>query len=358
MKIAHVITTIERGGAEKALLALATALAGANHQVTIFPLKGRAELLDDFKNVGASVNLTLLNKPFLYQILKSSALFESFDIIHQHLPRAEILGKLSGTRIPRVTTRHNSEHFAQKILLPASSHLSRWVTRDVKVVIAISAAVRLFLKEHKEIHGKPRVEIVYYGYQFKSLSESNNQEKPEPSNALKLGTVSRLVKQKNLSFLLCAISQLIAEGLNVEVSIVGEGPLDSKLRKEVRRLHLSNVVSFLPKRNDIVDYISNLDVFALTSTYEGFGLVLLEAINAGTPIIASNNTSIPEVLGSSHPGLFETNNVLQFKLLVKYAARDSSFRLSCLEHQNDRLVIFSQERNLMAHMNIYRWILA
>jgi CDP-glycerol glycerophosphotransferase len=52
------------------------------------------------------------------------------------------------------------------------------------------------------------------------------------------------------------------------------------------------------------------DVMVLSSNYEGFGLVLLEAMIVSCPIIAANNSAIPEVLGSGYSGLFETGNVL------------------------------------------------
>jgi glycosyltransferase involved in cell wall biosynthesis len=87
-----------------------------------------------------------------------------------------------------------------------------------------------------------------------------------------------------------------------------------------------------------------MDVFILSSNYEGFGLVLLEAMQSNIPIVASNNSSIPEVMGISYPGLFETNNVLDLFSKLS-SAFDRTYRNNLVENYKNRLSLFTP--NLM-----------
>jgi glycosyltransferase involved in cell wall biosynthesis len=83
-----------------------------------------------------------------------------------------------------------------------------------------------------------------------------------------------------------------------------------------------------------------MDLFVLPSKYEGFGLVLLEAIQAGTPVLAAKNSAIPEVLGTDSEGLFPNGNPDElFRKIVKF--HDLSFRNGLAAEQRTRLDIFN-----------------
>jgi glycosyltransferase involved in cell wall biosynthesis len=100
-------------------------------------------------------------------------------------------------------------------------------------------------------------------------------------------------------------------------------------------------VHWLGKTADINDYLFELDLFILPSKYEGFGLVLLEAMQAGKPILASNNSSIPEVLGSGYEGLFRTSDVNELSELIIKIQKDASFPMRLVQTYSDRLSLFA-----------------
>ena len=111
----HLITTIEMGGAEKQLLILAKEQAQKDFDVVVIPLKGKPELLQSFQDAGITVDLSVISKPFLYQL---TYLFKKFNserlIIHAHLPRAELIASLTSVRNPFFASRHNAEQFFPK----------------------------------------------------------------------------------------------------------------------------------------------------------------------------------------------------------------------------------------------------
>jgi glycosyltransferase involved in cell wall biosynthesis len=92
----------------------------------------------------------------------------------------------------------------------------------------------------------------------------------------------------------------------------------------------------------VEDFLQNLDLFILTSVYEGFGLVLLEAMANRTPIIAANNSAIPEVIGQNSRYLFETGNLreLSEKIIENLSV---SPRSEIASIQSSRLVLFDSK---------------
>ncbi len=124
------------------------------------------------------------------------------------------------------------------------------------------------------------------------------------------------------------------------LSILGGGQLESELKNYVLDLNLASNVEFLGRSSKTRDFLLSLDVFILTSLYEGFGLVLLEAMDAGIPIVASRNSAIPEVLGENFPGLCVTGDVNDFISKIS-ALTDDNYRKSVLEIQERRLKKFS-----------------
>jgi glycosyltransferase involved in cell wall biosynthesis len=107
-------------------------------------------------------------------------------------------------------------------------------------------------------------------------------------------------------------------------------------------LGLSDSVNFLGRNSRIYDFLSELDAFILTSKYEGFGMVLLEAMDAGIPVIASNNSAIPEVLGDDFPGLCITGESKEFCKKIDFL-NDPVYRKMILDKQSVRLQLFGAD---------------
>jgi len=121
------------------------------------------------------------------------------------------------------------------------------------------------------------------------------------------GTVARLVPQKALGVLLEAFARLrdnrTPSAAPVKLVIVGRGPLERELRSKANQLGLGSDCIWAGFRTDIPLVLAALDVFVLTSAWEGLGLVLLEAIAAGKPIVATRVDAIPEIVAEGETGL-------------------------------------------------------
>jgi glycosyltransferase involved in cell wall biosynthesis len=109
--------------------------------------------------------------------------------------------------------------------------------------------------------------------------------------------VGRMYRRKRVEVLLRAAAQLRGRIRRLEVRLVGNGPCAAGLQRLARELKLEDTVSWLGdiSRSSLATEYNRADVFCLPSVQEGFGIVLLEAMAAGTPIVASRAAAIPEV---------------------------------------------------------------
>lgn len=220
-------------------------------------------------------------------------------IIHTHQPHASQLGRLAASlagcrRI--VDSVHNDEpYFAQvhwKLRLKALQHITSHT-------IAITERVKSHLVANVGLD-PARISVIPYGIE-PPVSVDRDKSRTElglPRDAFVVGFVGRLVPQKDLGVLLQAMTGV--EGAHL--CLVGAGDEEASLRADVARLGLANV-HFAGARANGADLMAAFDVFALSSKWEGLGLVLLEAMSRGVPIAATRGGAIPEVLDDGALGL-------------------------------------------------------
>jgi glycosyltransferase involved in cell wall biosynthesis len=215
-----------------------------------------------------------------------------------------------------IISRHNFEPFWPNKPKLVSVLLSRFVTSRAAGGIAISNAIKNYLLVAKEINKNFKVSVIYYGFDRDEnvLLESNRiiNEKLNSPKDYKLGTIGRLVAGKNYPTMLEAVAKIVDVYPTVKFFIVGGGSSDQALINTCKDLRIEDNVVWLGRTEHIREFLSKIDLFIFASKGEGFGLVLLEAMLASKPILAANNSAIPEVLGLNYKGLFPTDS---YKLL-------------------------------------------
>jgi glycosyltransferase involved in cell wall biosynthesis len=352
--LVHVITTIERGGAELAILELSKIQVQKGNEITVIPLKGRLELLDKFESYGVSVNISIINKSFFQQIIYLRKNYHCADYLHAHLPRAELAVRLSSKSRPFNVTRHNQEKFFTKGQAWMSKLMSRFVTKKASHVISISQAVQDFILQSGEISSKSSHTVIPYGYVPRiHLSKTVKVATLQSGHKIRIGTIGRLVPQKNFSFLLDFAFLLKSKDIDFNLEVIGEGPEHEKLLGRVKQFELSSSVKFLGRTLNVEPFLLSQDVFIFTSKYEGLGLVLLEAMDANLPIIAPSVSAIPEVLGTNHPGLYESENLDSlYQTFTKLLSSRKEIQDTILL-QRERLSHFGVDRYYILHSHLY-----
>ena len=336
--VLHCITTISRGGAETQLLILARQQVLSGKQVTVLFLKGSPDLRSEFISAGILVEDSLADiSPFRQVLgLRAYLLSQNFDLVHNHLPRAELVFRFTFSKMPNTFSRHNAEPFYPNKPRIVSRLLSNFATSRSKKGIAISKAVQNFCVRSREVTRKVEMNVIYYGYDSRFL----DSVKKGLHRKFAFGTVARLVPQKDIPTLLQAFKYAREQLPESKLLIIGDGNDSDKLHDLSSYLGLSDDVTWLTKSHDIPSAMQEIETFVLPSLYEGFGLVLLEAMSGKCAIIAANNSAIPEVLGGDFPGLFKTGEVLDLTNLM-LECDSEEFRHKLINRQEERLKLFS-----------------
>lgn len=360
MRIVHLITTIERGGAENQLVTLVEQQIIMGNEVEVVYLKGNPELSELLGSTGATVTDRFSNTHPLWQILNLEKFLINYNsILHCHLPRAELFGALLSIRckyLALVISRHNSEKFFPKAPRWFSSWLARFVTKRAKKGIAISSAVAEYNYLNSESTRGFSFEKIFYGYASSVVKTPMQDENTIelPNGKFIYGTIARLVPQKDIPTLLQAFAKLDSKIREEScLCIVGSGFLEEKLKKKAYELGIDGKVIWIPRTADVKEYLLQMDVFVLPSNYEGFGLVLLEAMESGVPIIGANNTAIAEVLAENAGRLFETGNVGDLCEAMTELRQDSILQ-SYISAGKARLNFFSPISMTQEVVEVYR----
>jgi len=234
----------------------------------------------------------------------------NFDIVHSHLFRADIyaglaLGQLGKQRPMLVSTRHNDDRFFLNPFVGIAHYV---LSTQQDMIIAISDHIARFTVARGVRHPS-RVRRVYHGLEtFDTLGLQREAlalraELGVAPDDFLIGNVGRLVPQKGQRHLVLAMPMLLERVPRARALIVGAGALDTYLRGLIDDMGLADRVHVLGARRDVPTVMHALDAFVMPSIWEGFGLVLLEAMAAGRPIVASRAATIPEVVVDGETGL-------------------------------------------------------
>jgi glycosyltransferase involved in cell wall biosynthesis len=364
MKVVHMIATLDVGGAEKQLITLCKEQVRNGYDVLILPLKGSNTLASEFTQIGGNVSDKVRNKSFISQYFRILIFLnrEKKSVIHVHSAKAQLLISLMPffLRNRFVVSKHDAMQFVPVVSLFLSRLLWRWVQFRCKRVVGISEAIfQQMNHRHESINTKKSI-VSYYGISQSDIEEITNVDKQKLRNSwgvahstFVIGTVGRLIEEKNQEFMIEVFAKFLNQFPNSYLVICGHGPLEKVLRQRSESLGISNKISILDNIGNAKEIYAGLDLFVLPSLTEGFGLVLLEAMSAELPIIASRVGAIPEVLGMNYRFMFNSTNPDEFLSLLILAS-NVSIRKKMANETTSRLKIFTSEAMFERIDAVYR----
>ena len=302
VRVLHVVKVAGISGAENHLLLLLPALRERGWEVSAVMLHEGEPGAEDFaarlEANGVPVERVRLSRatdPRAFSRILRRARREPPAILHTHLVHADFHGLPAGrlARVPvLVSTKHGFNAFRDG---KAFSAADRVVASLADVHVAISAGLVRYLAE-SEGFDPSRFEVVHYGI----------EAGPEPPPLLggpRLAIVGRLIPIKGHDVLLRALAVARKQVPDLALEIAGEGQLEPELRATVARLGLDDAVTFLGRVAPIAPALERAEVVVVPSFGEGFGLVALEAMERGRPVIASAVGGLSEIVEDGRTGI-------------------------------------------------------
>jgi len=312
MKLLHVITTLDVGGAEMHLLSQVRGQTARGHDVRVAYLKGHGTLAKDFEVAGAEwVGCVGGLVP-----LRLRAHIAWCDLVHSHLLKADMATALSATLFGKrrrlVSGKHNDEQVLKRPLVS----LIHGALGNLPVrTIVLSDHVGRFIEQYGRVRSG-RMSRVYYGLDpapFEAAASAPEEDRDAlrasfgfaPGDVV-FTCVARFAPQKAHDVLLRAFHAARAECPDLRLLLVGDDPFgDGRVRVEAlaSELQLGEAVVFAGIRRDVPALLAASDVFVMSSLWEGLGLVFLEAMATGLPVLASDVSAVPEVVVHEATGL-------------------------------------------------------
>jgi len=229
-------------------------------------------------------------------------------IIHLHGARAGLLGGFAVKRnIPIIYTEHRYDA-GYHLKNPVNEFIQKMVLKRLlkksKSVIAVSGSVKDFLTK-SGMAAKEKIQVIPNGIELQ-LTTYNLQEPKkikEGNKAPVIGTVGNLNIQKGQKYLVQAMVEILQHYPLATLEIIGEGPLREDLESLAEDLKIKNRVALLGARKDVFAHLRHWDVFVLPSIAETFGIAILEAMQAGVPVVASKVGGILDIIDHRSEGI-------------------------------------------------------
>ena len=220
------------------------------------------------------------------------------DILHMHEPHAHSIGLLASVMAPGVR-----KVVSRRVDFPPVLNLFsryKYTKPDVRY-LAVSEAVREVMLESGIASNA--VHTVYSGVDLGHIDAIHETSNAFPSGNRVIGTVGHLSSHKGHRFLLQAMREVCEVEREARLVIVGEGRLRADLEAEAAALGLSDAVRFTGFRRDVLALIRGFEIFAFSSTQEGLGTSILDAMALRKPVVATRAGGVPESVLDGVTGL-------------------------------------------------------
>lgn len=183
--------------------------------------------------------------------------------------------------------------------------LNRFLFKKVitRMIANSEETKRCVLANNPNIIESSRIRVIYPGIELNRQEESGVARVYDKQDGeILLGNAGRLSEEKGQIYLLQLAEILKQKGIRFRILIAGSGKLNAWLRKQARLRNVQDEVKFLGFMENLKPFYTDIDIFLLTSLWEGFGYVMVEAMAEKKPVIAFDISSSAEVVDDGHSG--------------------------------------------------------
>ena len=304
IRILHVVTRLVRRGVPRHVLDIATNLDPERFEVEV--LAGRGEpwegsLWEEARQKGLTTHRVESLQRSINPARDVIAFWElyrrmrkgKYDIVHTHISKAGFLGRLAA-RCASVPVVAHTYHGRIEELSSATvkgrvlTACERLAARMSDALVAVSAA-EVRQKRVAGIGRHGQYHVIHTGIDLGRYRVAGEWERPAAATGNPLiGTIGTLTHEKGIDCLVEALPLVKANHPNLQLCIVGAGPMESKLRQAAERARIDSMVHFAGVVEDVRPWLSAFDLLVQPSRSEGLALAVLEAMAMGVAVLATD----------------------------------------------------------------------
>ncbi len=306
----HIVPMLSPGGAERVAVHIVRGLNRQRFEPAVISFTGRLGCDLDYLLEDAGIEVRYLGKRpgfdyRMYYRLPPVLNELKPDIVHTHLHVFRYALPFLPLR-KKASVLHTVHNLAEREIEPGLRWLQRYALKHGVVPVAVAKEVADSLGR---LYGIQRCRVIANGI------PTDGYEKPQiprkewraregfAENDVLYVCVARFSPQKNHALLLNAFARGPASDPNAHLVLVGEGILQKSLETQAKSLGIHRQAHFLGLRTEIPDVLGAMDVFVLSSDYEGNPLSVMEAMAAGLPIVSTAAGGVPNLLENGKEGL-------------------------------------------------------
>ncbi len=354
MRILHIITSLELGGAEKLLTELIPLQKLEGHIVDLFILYDKHKVFDiSYKCCKYNSKTSILN---IFEILKEIKKGK-YDVVHSHLIHSQIWTGLAkcldfSKNRSYITTEHSTWNNRRKNNM--FKYLDRVIFSKYKKIICISEAVKESLISWLDDSNKDKYPVIENGVNLdylKKLKPLDRKKLNLKNEDIIITMVSRLEKAKDHETLFRAMVLLPKI---YKLLIVGEGEREKELKELTRILKIEKRVQFLGMRKDVGEILKTTNIAVQSSYFEGFGITAVEAMACGTPLLASNVPGLSDVVKGAGI-LFSLGNNLELAKKI-LSLENEAYKNEIIKKELARSEVYSLKISNSKYLKLYEEI--
>lgn len=346
-KILHIIPSLRKGGAERMVLDI------CSQQSKLKNVKVKLVCffkINSYEQQSKSIDLTVIPVDLKISIFRENLIkvdnlqkfIEKYNpcIIHTHLFYSELVTSFCNFPSAKWIT-HAHDNMKQFLKLSFKTFLKKnmitnYYERKIlfknyqrnggtKIICISKNTFNFFNKNAPNI---PKV-LLWNAVDIERFSI--NKTKSKESSVLKLINVGTFVQKKNQIFLIEVARVLYDKNIDFRLTFLGEGPMLNKIKEKVEKQIFFSKIKFEGSVDNVENYLSKSDIYVHCATYEPFGLVLIEAMSMGLPVICLNGLGNNDLIEDGRNGfIVNSNNPYDFavKLLQLYQDKKSLSKMS------------------------------
>ena len=336
LKVLHVVPTLKSDGAEIQLSKIFKQFNYAEVELFTFDMYEKGDsIIDNLEETKVTTAKSVFSIFYLHKFIKKN----DFKLVHSHLPKSDIVVGIINkfnrrfSHIVSVHAQYGTRKGENKLKYNLTNFLWKSILNSSEGVIAISEKIKSWLILDKGIDNE-NIEVIHYGVEIKNRNKKNMMNNS-------VGMAARMLPWKGWDKVIQTAYFLKKEGVEFNLKLAGsddEGYLKN-IKNLIKEYDLEDNVEIYGHFSNIDEFFEKIDLFLFLSESEGFGLVVLEAIENNVAVVCSNISPLNEFVENVSNCLVDRDSPKIIASLLKKYFKDNQEELNVIKKlQKEKIV--------------------